>query len=171
MANPQIGTCPCPMKGCEEVMAVRNSPRAPTTRSRQRKAGKLYADCPVHGRIGGDGSQAMQDYLLDKGDLWNDEELAAHHEAARVAELERKRAQIRRQPPAPAARPPANKAPASAPPKLGGEELQRTLVNEMTGKNEVPVDLHAADHRASRGDCKGVTNKPTRRRLWRDRFQ
>ncbi len=99
MANPQIGTCPCPMKGCEEVMAVKKFAARTDNAIKQRKAGKLYADgCPVHGRIGGDGSQAMQDYLLDKGDLWNDEELAAHHEAARVAELERKQAQIQRQP-------------------------------------------------------------------------
>ncbi len=114
--NEQIGTCPCPFKGCEEAMAVKKFAARTDDTLQARKAGKLYADCPVHGRFGFDGSKATQEYLLDKGDFWNPVETEKQQEAAAAAELERKRAAIQRRPstPAPGKIPPASSTPTPA---------------------------------------------------------
>jgi hypothetical protein len=111
--NPQIGTCPCPMKECAEVMAVKRFAARTDNALHARKAGKLYGDCPVHGRIGFDGSKATQEYLLEKSDIWDPDEAAQRREAAQVNELERKRAEIQRQPPA--KKPAESSAPAPSP--------------------------------------------------------
>lgn len=64
-ANPVIGTCPCPVRGCEKSLAVKRVQPRTDAPSRQRKAGLLYGDCPDHGRFGFDGAQAMQDYIAE----------------------------------------------------------------------------------------------------------
>lgn len=64
-ANPVIGLCPCPVKGCELDMAVKRIQPRTDQPGRQRKAGLLYGDCPEHGRFGFDGAPAMQTYIED----------------------------------------------------------------------------------------------------------
>lgn len=73
MANPQIGTVPCPVVACAESCTVRRFAQRAATDTARRKAGKLYADCPTHGRFGFDGAAAMQDYILENGDIWGSE--------------------------------------------------------------------------------------------------
>ncbi len=68
--NDQIGEVECPQKGCAEKCAVfRFRPRGD---GKARFAGKLYADCPVHGRYGADGKPAAQDYILENATIWGD---------------------------------------------------------------------------------------------------
>lgn len=98
MANPQIGTCPCPFKNCNETMAVKRFATRTDDPRHQRKGGKLYADCLVHGRIGNDASRATQEYLLEKSDLWAPDEIETQRTAAAAADLERKRAAILQRP-------------------------------------------------------------------------
>ncbi len=69
--NEAIGEVECPHKGC--------TARIPVYRFRQRTAarsifaGKLYADCPVHGRHGADGKAGTQEYLLENAKIWGDQ--------------------------------------------------------------------------------------------------
>ena len=93
--NPQIGTCPCPFtetdpvtkkeKRCTEAMAVRRFEcKAPADAlARRRKGGKLYADCPTHGRIGFDGIAGTQEYLLNASTLWDAKKLEEHDTGAK----------------------------------------------------------------------------------------
>jgi hypothetical protein len=67
--NPSIGTCPCPHRGCSEVGQVKKFAHRSTTDQGRRNAGKLYMDCPTHGRIGFDGKQGTQDYILEHATL------------------------------------------------------------------------------------------------------
>jgi hypothetical protein len=66
--NEAIGEVECPTKGCTK--------KIPVFRFRQRTAarsifaGKLYADCPVHGRHGADGKAGTQEYLLENSKIW-----------------------------------------------------------------------------------------------------
>lgn len=73
-ANPRIGTVPCPTKNCDQVCAVKKFAQRAVTEQGRRQGGKLYADCPTHGRFGFDGKAAMQDYILEnmKWDNAND---------------------------------------------------------------------------------------------------
>jgi hypothetical protein len=112
--NPQIGTCPCPFSGCTESMKVKRFAARSDNPLHTRKAGKLYADCPVHGRIGGDGSKAMQDYLLEKSDIWDPNEAEQHRTAAAQAAASASRLAAEnaaRQAPAKPANPPAPSPP------------------------------------------------------------
>lgn len=98
--NPQIGTCPCPVTDrdpetkrdirCTEVMAVRRFATAATDDRHRRKGGKLYADCPHHGRFGFDGAAGAQTYLLDNSELWEPKKVEETADAAKVAEARRK---------------------------------------------------------------------------------
>lgn len=64
-ANPSIGTCPCPTSGCKATCQVKKFQHKATTDGQRRNAGKVYIDCPDHGRFGFDGKVAMQDWILD----------------------------------------------------------------------------------------------------------
>lgn len=67
--NDPIGEVECPYKGCVEVCKVfKFRPR--TEGRRSVFTGKLYADCPVHGRIGNDGNPATQEHYLEKAKIW-----------------------------------------------------------------------------------------------------
>jgi hypothetical protein len=63
--NPSIGTCPCPMRDCKRTAEVKKFQHKAVTDGRRRKAGKLYLDCPDHGRVGFDGREAMQEWILE----------------------------------------------------------------------------------------------------------
>ncbi len=63
-ANPIIASVPCPVIACGKTCDVRKFAQRAITDSGKRKAGKLYFDCPTHGRFGFDGKEAMQDYVL-----------------------------------------------------------------------------------------------------------
>jgi len=93
--NPQIGTVPCPVVDCSESCAVRRFAQRAASDAARRKAGKVYADCPTHGRFGFDGSPGMQDYILENADIWGSD----HSDAAAASDQ------------------PALPAPASAAPK------------------------------------------------------
>lgn len=81
--NPQIGTCPCPIAGCAQTMALYRFRERTEDDKRRRYGGKIYGHCPDHGRIGGTvNAPAMQDYLLEKGTVW-----APNAPAARAADL------------------------------------------------------------------------------------
>ena len=68
-ANPSIGTCPCPMKDCDETTAVKQFKHTATTDQGRRYAGKLYLDCPACGRIGSDAKPRMQEWILNNGKI------------------------------------------------------------------------------------------------------
>lgn len=63
--NPSIGTCPCPTVWCKETCAVKKFAHRATTDKGRRNAGKLYIDCPTHGRFGFDGRAGMQEWILE----------------------------------------------------------------------------------------------------------
>ncbi len=67
--NEPIGEVPCPVRDCTETAKVYRF-RARTEGRTPRFAGKVYADCPVHGRYGADGRQAAQEYILEKATIW-----------------------------------------------------------------------------------------------------
>jgi hypothetical protein len=68
--NEAIGEVECPQKGCTGKSSVfRFQPRGA---GKARFAGKLYADCPVHGRYGADGKQGAQEYILENATIWGD---------------------------------------------------------------------------------------------------
>jgi hypothetical protein len=69
--NPQIGDCPCPVRGCDLDAKVYRFKRAGDGFTRF--AGKLYLDCPTHGRFGGDGREAAQEYILEHAKIWGAE--------------------------------------------------------------------------------------------------
>lgn len=48
--NQPIGTCPCPVKGCDETVPVYRYRQRAELEGRRRHAGKLYVTCPTHGR-------------------------------------------------------------------------------------------------------------------------
>lgn len=77
--NEPIGEVECPTKGCAELCKVYRFRRRSDDDKFARFAGKLYAECPKHGRIGGDGNAATQEYLLEHAKLWapNDRPAAA----------------------------------------------------------------------------------------------
>lgn len=72
--NPQIGECPCPVRACERVAKVYRFKRAGDGFTRF--AGKLYLDCSEHGRFGGDGRAAAQEYILEHATIWGAEKEA-----------------------------------------------------------------------------------------------
>lgn len=64
----QIGTVPCPYKGCEEVAAVyRFTPRSGRGSAFK---GKRYGICPKCGKFGGDAKGVMQEYIVGAATIW-----------------------------------------------------------------------------------------------------
>lgn len=55
-----VGTCECPLKGCEETAQVFKYQAASEDPNRRRHANKLYCICPKHGRI------ESNEFLLEK---------------------------------------------------------------------------------------------------------
>lgn len=78
--NAPIGEVECPQKGCTTKCQVFRFRQR--TDGRQRFAGKLYCECPVHGRYGADGKQASQEYILENGTIWGASESAEKSGAA-----------------------------------------------------------------------------------------
>jgi hypothetical protein len=96
--NPQIGECPCPARGCELRAQVFRF-QGTGDEKRRRFAGKLYGDCSDHGKFGADGKPAMQEYLLENSDLWDESEKEKRNAPAPV------------KPPAPPQKTPVPEAP------------------------------------------------------------
>jgi hypothetical protein len=69
--NEAIGEVECPQKGCTAKAAVFRFRQR--TAGRSQFAGKLYCDCPAHGRYGADGKQAAQEYILENATIWGSE--------------------------------------------------------------------------------------------------
>jgi len=69
--NEKIGEVECPQKGCTAKAAVFRFRQR--TAGRSQFAGKLYCDCPAHGRYGADGKQAAQEYILENATIWGSE--------------------------------------------------------------------------------------------------
>lgn len=69
--NEPIGEVDCPHRGCElKAKVYKFQARAAADGGRARFAGKLYADCSVHGRYGADGKPAAQEYLLENATIF-----------------------------------------------------------------------------------------------------
>ena len=71
--SPAIGTVPCPWASCKETAEVRKFATTASMPGRARFGGKLYADCPRHGRFGSTGSADFQDYILEHATLYGPE--------------------------------------------------------------------------------------------------
>lgn len=56
--NSNIGHMPCLLDGCREIVAVRRN-----------VSGKLYCDCPEHGRITPN-LPAGQEMMMDRANIW-----------------------------------------------------------------------------------------------------
>jgi hypothetical protein len=63
-----IGTAPCPITGCAQVLEVFKY-RERGTRGSPFK-GKFYARCPEHGRVIEAIAPASQEHVLAKGNIW-----------------------------------------------------------------------------------------------------
>lgn len=68
--NEVVGRVPCPLAGCGQSCEVRKFARRAKPGRATRYAGLLYFDCPEHGRFGTDGRPAMQDYILERGEIF-----------------------------------------------------------------------------------------------------
>lgn len=68
--NSPIGEVQCPYKGCTEARCKVFKFRPRTEGHKSVFSGKHYAECPVHGRIGSDGSAAINNYILEQGTIW-----------------------------------------------------------------------------------------------------
>ncbi len=111
--NPTIGTVPCPIPKCARSCDVRKFAPRHTRDTGKRRAGKMYFDCPDHGRFGFDARPALQEYILEHGKIegaTREEQRAEVQRAAEPIDV--------KTPPAPAAQPAAAPAPAK-PPKQG----------------------------------------------------
>lgn len=80
LKNEPIGECPCPTRGCERACKVFKFRARPDV-TRQRLAGKVYAQCPEHGRFGADGAQGMIDWIMENTTLWTPENRKDHEHA------------------------------------------------------------------------------------------
>lgn len=67
--NPSIGTVPCPITKCEATATVHKFAHRAQKDLGRRFAGKLYAICPKHGRLGMDARPEMQEYILGNATL------------------------------------------------------------------------------------------------------
>lgn len=94
----QAGTCPCPIEGCKVLAKVYKFKAASDDARRQRMAGKCYLECSTHGTLGLRGNAAIQEHIMEHGEIWG-----ANH--------------VEEKPPAapPAASAPPTPAPAPAP--------------------------------------------------------
>lgn len=61
--NEPIGTCECPVKGCDKIVPVYRYRSRTENVARQRHAGRLYLTCPDHGK-----SEA-QEWILEHADI------------------------------------------------------------------------------------------------------
>lgn len=68
--NEIVGRVPCPLTGCGQSCDVRKFANRAAPGRATRYAGLLYFDCPAHGRFGNDGRPAMQDYILEHGEIF-----------------------------------------------------------------------------------------------------
>lgn len=68
--NQAIGEVECPHKNCTETCRVFKFRQASES-GRTRYAGKLYGECPKHGRFGTDATPAMQEYILEHAKIAN----------------------------------------------------------------------------------------------------
>jgi hypothetical protein len=82
--NQPIGLCACPHRACEEPADVYRFSERGDSEAHRRFAGKLYLNCAVHGRFGSDGRAAMQDYILENAELWDEKTKASHVTSAPV---------------------------------------------------------------------------------------
>jgi len=114
--NKAIGEVNCPHKGCPKVCNIYRFQGRATEAKLARFAGKLYADCPDHGRIGADGKQATQDYILNEGKIWGPSESAQVGGGEKHQAKAPEPAAAAKSPPEQTRQPPA-KAPEKAPPK------------------------------------------------------
>lgn len=73
--NPIIGSCPCPVAGCSEPGEVRRFSSKHTRDSGRRFAGKLYVDCPTHGRFGTDVKPGFQVWISEHATMREGAEL------------------------------------------------------------------------------------------------
>lgn len=100
--NEPIGECVCPARGCDRTGKVYRFRARPDV-TQQRLAGKLYLQCPHHGRFGADGAPAMQDFILENATIWT-KNLSASESPSTPAALPP--APPRQTPPAPTITPP-----------------------------------------------------------------
>lgn len=83
--NQPIGEVACPHKTCDKTCKVyKFAQRTPGRVSVF--TGKMYADCPTHGRFGNDGNAAMQEYIVAQGKIWGDHQPAKPVEAPGTAQ-------------------------------------------------------------------------------------
>lgn len=68
MANDSIGTSPCPVGECMEIMKVYKF-KAHETGRRSAFSGKLYGICPTHGAFGRDGAKGANEWLLENATI------------------------------------------------------------------------------------------------------
>lgn len=61
--NKPIGTAPCPFRNCQEVGKVYRFRAQSDDPGRQRRAGRLYMRCDVHGMT------QDQDWILERGSI------------------------------------------------------------------------------------------------------
>jgi hypothetical protein len=80
--NEPIGEVDCPHRGCTSKSKVFKFQARAGDATRTRFAGKVYCDCPVHGRYGADGKQAAQEYILENATIWNKAPAANGHAPA-----------------------------------------------------------------------------------------
>ncbi len=73
-AQEAIGSCPCPIAGCARTADVLKFRERATSDTQRRFGGKLYLRCQDHGRIGADGSAAVQEWILNHKEIkWRSE--------------------------------------------------------------------------------------------------
>jgi hypothetical protein len=77
-----IGTVPCPITGCAQVLEVFKY-RERGTRGSPFK-GKFYARCPQHGRVIEAIAPASQEHVLANGNIWAPDQKPSTAELARV---------------------------------------------------------------------------------------
>lgn len=92
--SPAIGTVPCPWASCKETAEVRKFATKASMPGRARFGGKLYADCPRHGRFGSTGSADFQDYILEHATLYGPEGPPAPEPAPVAAPVQPKPAPV-----------------------------------------------------------------------------
>jgi hypothetical protein len=76
-----IGTAPCPITGCAQVLAVFKY-RERGTRGSPFK-GKFYARCPQHGRVIEAIVPASQEHVVAKGNIWAPDQIPSPAQPSR----------------------------------------------------------------------------------------
>jgi len=73
------------VRGCELTAKVFKFRAASDNPARQRMANKFYIQCSAHGTIGGRGDAAVQEFIMENGDIWGAEHKAEKVEAEPAA--------------------------------------------------------------------------------------